>query len=41
MPSLKSEVELINMYGKQVIGISLNTSGMTNNEKITENNEKH
>ena len=34
MPSLKSEVELINMYGKQVVGISLNTSGMTDDEKI-------
>ena len=33
MPSIKSEIELIKLYGKEVIGISLNTSGMTDNEK--------
>ncbi len=33
MPSLKSEIELINMYGKEVLGITLNTSDMSEKEK--------
>ena len=34
MPSLDSEIELINSYGKEVIAVTLNTQGMTDQEKI-------
>ena len=34
MPTLDSEIELINSYGKEVIAVTLNTQGMTNQEKI-------
>ncbi len=34
MPSLDSEIKLINSYGKDVIAINLNTQGMTEQEKI-------
>ena len=34
MPSLDSEIELIKSYGKEVIAITLNTQGMTDQEKI-------
>ena len=34
MPSLDSEIKLINSYGKDVIAITLNTQGMTDQEKI-------
>ncbi|SUZ53890.1 uncharacterized protein METZ01_LOCUS6744 [marine metagenome] len=34
MPSLDSEIELIKSYGKEVIAITLNTQGMTEQEKI-------
>ena len=34
MPSLDSEIELIESYGKEVIAITLNTQGMTDQEKI-------
>ncbi len=34
MPSLDSEIELINSYGKDVIAVTLNTQGMTDQEKI-------
>ena len=33
MPSLKSEIELINMYGKEVLAVTLNTSDMNEKEK--------
>ena len=35
MPSLYSEIELIKSYGKEVIAITLNTQGMTDQEKIS------
>jgi uncharacterized NAD-dependent epimerase/dehydratase family protein len=34
MPSLDSEIKLIHSYGKEVIAITLNTQGMTDQEKI-------
>ena len=34
MPSLDSEIELINSFGKEVIAVTLNTQGMTDQEKI-------
>ena len=34
MPSLDSEIKLINSYGKEVIAITLNTQGMTEQEKL-------
>ena len=34
MPSLDSEIKLIHSYGKEVIAITLNTQGMTEQEKI-------
>ena len=34
MPSLDSEIKLINSYGKDVIAITLNTQRMTEQEKI-------
>ena len=34
MPSLDSEIKLINSYGKEVLAITLNTHGMTDQEKI-------
>ena len=34
MPSLESEIDLIKSYGKDVIAITLNTQGMTDQEKI-------
>ena len=34
MPSLDSEIKLINSYGKDVLAITLNTNGMTDQEKI-------
>ena len=34
MPSLDSEIKLINSYGKEVLAITLNTQGMTDQEKI-------
>ena len=34
MPSLDSEIKLIHSYGKEVIAITLNTQGMTDQEKL-------
>ena len=38
MPSLESEIDLIKLYGKDVIAITLNTQGMTDQEKIYHKN---
>ena len=38
MPSLESEIDLIKSYGKDVIAITLNTQGMTDQEKIYHKN---
>ena len=38
MPSLESEIDLIKSYGKDVIAITLNTQGMTEQEKIYHKN---
>ena len=38
MPSLESEIDLIKSYGKDVIAITLNTQGMTEEEKIYHKN---
>ena len=38
MPSLESEIDLIRSYGKDVIAITLNTQGMTEEEKIYHKN---
>ncbi len=34
MPSLDSEIKLINSYGKELLAITVNTHGMTDQEKI-------
>ena len=38
MPSLESEIDLIKLYGKDVIAITLNTQGMSEQEKIYHKN---
>ena len=35
IPSLESEVELIRLYGSEVIGITLNTTGLTKEEALS------